>query len=59
MVAGEVTGELNCSGRVEIRPSGRVTGTINAATLVMQEGAYFDGNLRMKSEGEAGAPAAS
>jgi len=47
-VAGEVNGELNCSGRVEIRPSGRVTGTINAATLIMQEGAFFDGNLKMQ-----------
>ncbi len=50
-VAGEVNGELNCTGRVEIRPSGRVTGTINAGTLVMQEGAFFDGNLRMKQSG--------
>ena len=53
-VAGEVNGELVCSGRVEIRPSGRVTGTINAGTLVMQEGAFFDGNLRMRTgAGEA------
>jgi cytoskeletal protein CcmA (bactofilin family) len=52
MVAGEVNGELNCTGRVEIRPSGRVTGTINAGTLVMQEGAFFDGNLKMKQEAE-------
>lgn len=49
VVAGEVNGELCCSGRVEIKPSGRVTGTINAGTLVMQEGAFFDGNLKMKS----------
>lgn len=48
VVAGEVNGELHCSGRVEIKPSGRVTGTINAGTLVMQEGAFFDGNLKMK-----------
>jgi len=48
MVAGEVNGELNCSGRVEIRPTGRGTGTINAAVLIMQEGAFFDGNLKMR-----------
>jgi cytoskeletal protein CcmA (bactofilin family) len=53
LVAGEVSGELTCSGRVEIRPSGRVTGTITATALVMQEGAFFDGNLRMKQEAEA------
>ena len=49
VVAGEVNGEICCSGRVEIKPSGRVTGTINAGTLVMQEGAFFDGNLKMKT----------
>jgi cytoskeletal protein CcmA (bactofilin family) len=54
-VAGEVNGELTCSGRVEIRPSGRVTGTINAASLIMQEGAFFDGNLKMKQSSEAAA----
>jgi cytoskeletal protein CcmA (bactofilin family) len=48
MVAGEVNGELNCSGRVEIRPTGRVTGQINASVLIMQEGAFFDGNLKMR-----------
>jgi cytoskeletal protein CcmA (bactofilin family) len=52
LVAGEVTGELSCTGRVEITPSGRVTGTIHAGTLVMQEGAFFDGNLKMRHEGE-------
>jgi len=51
VVAGEVNGELCCSGRVEIKPSGRVTGTINAGTLVMQEGAFFDGQLKMKAAG--------
>ena len=52
-VAGEVNGELHCTGRVEIRPTGRVTGTINAGVLVMQEGAFFDGNLRMRTGSEA------
>jgi len=56
-VAGEVSGELTCSGRVEVRPSGRITGTINAGVLVMQEGAFFDGNLRMKQD--AAAPSTS
>ena len=46
-VAGEITGEIQCSGRVEILPSGRVHGEIQAGTLVMQEGAFFEGNLKM------------
>lgn len=47
-VAGEVSGELNCSGRVEVRPTGRVTGTVNAATLVVQEGAFLEGTIKMR-----------
>lgn len=51
-VAGQVSGELHCGGRVEILPTGRVHGEIQAATLVMQEGAFFEGHLKM---GEAAA----
>lgn len=59
MVAGEVNGELNCTGRVEIRPTGRVTGTINAGVLIMQEGAFFDGNLKMRQTADTPEPAAA
>jgi cytoskeletal protein CcmA (bactofilin family) len=59
MVAGEVNGELNCSGRVEIRPTGRVTGTINAGVLIMQEGAFFDGNLKMRPTTAEAEPASA
>jgi cytoskeletal protein CcmA (bactofilin family) len=68
-VAGEVTGEIQCVGRVEILPSGRVHGEIQAGTLVMQEGAFFEGNLKMgassvttetsAAEGETSAPGAA
>ena len=47
-VAGEVNGELICTGRVEVRPTGRVTGTIDAGTLVVQEGAFVEGTIKMK-----------
>jgi len=46
-VAGQVDGQIVCEGRVEIRPTGRVTGEINAGALIVQEGAYFDGNSKM------------
>ena len=52
-VAGQVNGQIQCSGRVEIKPSGRVTGEITAGTLIMQEGAFFEGHLKMASRGEA------
>src|SRR5579864_1513544 len=54
-VAGQVDGQIFCEGRVEIRPTGRVTGEINAGALIVQEGAYFDGNSRMATPGGASA----
>lgn len=47
VVSGQVNGQLCCSGRVEIKPTGRVTGEITAGTLIMQEGAFFEGHLKM------------
>jgi cytoskeletal protein CcmA (bactofilin family) len=52
-VAGQVDGQIYCEGRVEIRPTGRVTGEINAGALIVQEGAYFDGNSKMATGGAA------
>lgn len=46
-VSGQVDGQIHCAGRVEIRPTGRVIGEIHAGTLIMQEGAFFEGNLKM------------
>jgi len=46
-IAGQVDGQIYCEGRVEIRPTGRVTGEITAGALIVQEGAYFDGNSKM------------
>ncbi len=52
-IAGEVDGQIYCEGRVEIRPTGRVTGEISAGALIVQEGAYFDGNSKMAAPGSA------
>lgn len=46
-VLGEVNGSINCTGRVEIASTARVTGEVTAGTLVIQEGAYFEGSLKM------------
>ena len=50
-IAGHVDGQIYCVGRVEIRPTGRVTGEISAGALIVQEGAYFDGNSKMAVPG--------
>ncbi|HLH20944.1 MAG TPA: polymer-forming cytoskeletal protein [Chloroflexota bacterium] len=51
-ISGAVDGQIFSKGRVEIKPTGHVTGEINAASLIMQEGAYFDGQMKMKNRGE-------
>jgi cytoskeletal protein CcmA (bactofilin family) len=52
-VAGQVDGQIYCDGRCEIRPTGRVTGEINAGALIIQEGAYFDGSSKMATTANA------
>jgi cytoskeletal protein CcmA (bactofilin family) len=58
-IAGQVDGQIYCDGRVEIRPTGRVTGEINAGALVVQEGAYFDGSSKMASSAGTSSGASS
>jgi len=70
-VAGRYNGKVECRRRFEITPSGVVTGEINTDLLVVQEGGYFDGKLKMKDRsgtgrnspaqrpGEQGGPATS
>ena len=48
-VAGDLEGDINCKGRLQILPSGRVRGKINTVTLVINEGAFYEGELEMAS----------
>lgn len=46
-VAGDLSGELRCRGRLHILPSGRVRAKVSTASLVIQEGALYEGQLEM------------
>lgn len=46
-VAGEVTGEVRCRGRLQMLPSARVRGKIATQSLVINEGAVYEGQLEM------------
>lgn len=46
-VAGELEGEINCRGRMELLQTGRVKGEISTQSLVIHEGAVYEGNLEM------------
>src|SRR3954471_20015286 len=46
-VAGDLNGEVRCRGRLQIMPSGKVRGKVNTQTLVINEGALYEGQLEM------------
>jgi cytoskeletal protein CcmA (bactofilin family) len=46
-VAGDLNGDIHCQGRLQIMPSGRVRGKVTTVTLVINEGAYYEGQLEM------------
>ena len=46
-VAGDLSGEIRCRGRLHIMPSGRVHAKVATASLVIQEGALYEGQLEM------------
>ena len=46
-VAGEVAGEVRCRGRLQLMPSARVRGRISTQSLVINEGAIYEGQLEM------------
>jgi len=49
IIAGMVTGTVECSGRLEIFPSGHVIGDVTSPTLIVHEGATVEGDLSMRS----------
>ena len=55
-VAGLLNGEVTCHGKLHILPTGRVTGRVATAALVIQEGAIYEGELRMSNIDEDSAP---
>jgi len=52
VVCGTVEGDITADKRIEIRPTGRVTGNIAAPTLVIHHGAHFEGHCAMTKESD-------
>lgn len=53
-VAGSLEGTVECTGRFEVLPSGRVSADVAAPRLVVHEGAVVVGKLRMTSSEDPG-----
>lgn len=47
-VAGQVTGDVSASERVDIQAGGRLVGDIKAARFTIADGASFKGNVDME-----------
>jgi len=55
-VSGTVEGSIVAHKQLEIKEGGKVTGNIRTGTLLIEEGAVFEGNCVMKgSEADGGA----
>jgi cytoskeletal protein CcmA (bactofilin family) len=48
-VAGKLTGDVTCRGRLQITSTGRMSATVTTESLVIDEGAFYEGDLNMKS----------
>jgi cytoskeletal protein CcmA (bactofilin family) len=48
-VAGQLRGTVTCRGKLQLMPSGRVFATVMTESLVINEGAVLEGELRMET----------
>jgi cytoskeletal protein CcmA (bactofilin family) len=53
VIAGHYSGNLVCRQRLEILPTGRVSGSIQTFKLLLHEGGYVDGELHMQKPSSA------
>lgn len=49
-VAGDLSGETRCRGKLHLLPTGRVRGRVSTAALVITEGAIYEGELAMAED---------
>jgi cytoskeletal protein CcmA (bactofilin family) len=52
VVMGKVTGNIECSDRVDIRAEGSVNGDISTARISVEDGAALKGGIQVRSEGK-------
>jgi cytoskeletal protein CcmA (bactofilin family) len=52
VVMGKVTGNIDCSDRVDIRAEGSVHGDISTVRISVEDGAALKGGIQVRSEGK-------
>jgi len=53
VISGAVTGDIHASQQIVLHKTARVDGDLQAPSVVMEEGALFNGKLSMKKSGQA------
>ena len=53
VVMGKVTGNIECSDRVDIRAEGSVSGDISTVRISVEDGAALKGGIQVHSDGKA------
>src|SRR5208282_3119338 len=56
IIQGSVTGNVAAREKLEIRRTGHVVGDLVAATVAIEEGAYFKGSIDIARDDASGAP---
>lgn len=49
-IGGEMTGNVNAGGRVEIKAEGKMVGDVRSPRILIADGALFKGNIDMDVE---------
>jgi len=52
VIMGKVTGNIDCSDRVDIRAEGSVSGDISTVRITVEDGAALKGGIQVRSEGK-------
>ncbi|MDY6880283.1 MAG: polymer-forming cytoskeletal protein [Desulfatiglans sp.] len=52
IVSGEVRGNINAEDKIEIYSPARVSGNIQGRSILIEQGAFFEGNCQMKEDHE-------
>lgn len=52
VILGSVNGNVNAREKIEVRRSGNVVGDLTAASVSIEEGAYFKGSIDILREGK-------
>jgi cytoskeletal protein CcmA (bactofilin family) len=58
VIMGKVTGNIECSDRVDIRAEGSVSGDISTVRITVEDGAALKGGIQVRAEGKAHQPQA-